>query len=283
MKKSFSRVVWTVGLVGISSLAIADPATPPKVTPPQEPIGFVTGGVIGGLAAGPIGAVVGAGFGTWLGNRVHRASEAKKAEAEVAALEAQKKGLEANAIALESDRARLAEMNRSLTVQVDALTTSVKAVQMAKSDPAEALDGLQGDVLFRTGSAEITPDVAHQIEVLAQAIQKSPELKIRVDGYADPRGTENANLKLSEARANAVRDLLLAAGVNEAALEVNAYGKTLSVADDEDGFALERRVRLTLLDTQAAVAKTDTPAIETMPAGATMPASPTTASTSSSR
>jgi outer membrane protein OmpA-like peptidoglycan-associated protein len=235
------------------------------------------------LAAGPIGAVVGAGFGTWLGNRVHRASEAKKAEAEVAALEAQKKGLEANAIALESDRARLAEMNRSLTVQVDALTTSVKAVQMAKSDPAEALDGLQGDVLFRTGSAEITPDVAHQIEVLAQAIQKSPELKIRVDGYADPRGTENANLKLSEARANAVRDLLLAAGVNEAALEVNAYGKTLSVADDEDGFALERRVRLTLLDTQAAVAKTDTPAIETMPAGATMPASPTTASTSSSR
>ena len=280
MKRSMSRVVWTVGLVGVSSLAIADAAVPPKVAPPQEPIGFVTGGVIGGFAAGPIGAVVGAGLGTWLGNRVHRASEAKKAEAEVAMLKARQQGLEANAIALESDRARLADMNRSLTVQVEALSTSVKAVQMAKSDPAEALDGLQGDVLFRTGSAEITPDVAHQIQVLAQAMAKSPELKIRVDGYADPRGTVNANLKLSEARANAVRDLLLAAGVNEAALEVNAYGKTLSVADDEDGFALERRVRLTLLDTQAAVAKSNTPAADSVTVS---PAIATTASTESSR
>ena len=59
------------------------------------------------------------------------------------------------------------------------------------------LDGLQGDVLFRTGSAEITPEIAHQIQVLAQAVPKSPELKIRVDGYADPRGTVETNLKLS--------------------------------------------------------------------------------------
>jgi len=292
MKRSLSRVVWTVGLVGMSSLAVigpvnamdANPATPPKVTPPQEPIGFVTGGIIGGFAAGPIGAIVGAGLGTWLGNRVHRASDAKKAETEVAALKEQQATLVAHTVALESERTSLADMNRSLTVQVAALSTSVKVAQMAKNDPAEALDGLQGDVLFRTGSAEITPDVAHQIEVLAQAITKSPELKIRVDGYADPRGTENANLKLSEARANAVRDLLLAAGVSEASLEVNAYGKTLSVADDEDGYALERRVRLTLLDTQAAAAKTDAkadaPAMESVPASSGVA---TTASTAASR
>jgi len=282
-------------LVGMSSLAMiapvsamdANPATPPKVAPPQEPIGFVTGGIIGGFAAGPIGAVVGAGLGTWLGNRVHRASDAKKAETEVAALKEQQAALEAHTVALESERTSLADTNRSLTVQVEALSTSVKVAQMAKNDPSEALDGLQGDVLFRTGSAEITPDVAHQIEVLAQAITKSPELKIRVDGYADPRGTQNANLKLSEARANAVRDLLLAAGVSEASLEVNAYGKTLSVADDEDGYALERRVRLTLLATQPAMAKTDAPAVKTddptmesVPAGSGVA---TTASTAASR
>jgi len=250
-------MVGLAGMIGLGnwspvSATDTSPPAPQKVTAPQEPIGFVTGGVIGGFAAGPIGAVVGAGLGTWLGNRVHRANEAKKAEAEVAALKVRQATLEANATALESERARLADMNRSLTVQVAALTTSIKAAQMAKNDPSEALDGLQGDVLFRTGSAQITPDVAHQIEVLAQAIIRSPELKIRVDGYADRRGTENANLQLSEARANAVRDLLLAAGVGEEALEVNAYGKTLSVADDEDGYALERRVRLTLLDTKAA-------------------------------
>jgi outer membrane protein OmpA-like peptidoglycan-associated protein len=53
-------------------------------------------------------------------------------------------------------------------------------------------------------------------------------------------------LKLSEDRANAVRDLFIAAGISSEALEVNAYGKSQSVAADSDGFALERRVRMTL-------------------------------------
>jgi hypothetical protein len=61
-----------------------------------------------------------------------------------------------------------------------------------------------------------------------------------------------------------VRDLLLAAGVGEQSLEVNAYGKALSVADDDDGYALERRVRLTLLNEGAAVAQVEdkAPAVE---------------------
>jgi outer membrane protein OmpA-like peptidoglycan-associated protein len=122
----------------------------------------------------------------------------------------------------------------------------VEAEQTAREDGSKVLDGLEGDVLFRTGSAEITPEIAHQIQVLAEAVAKSPALKVRVDGYADPRGTVDANLKLSEARANAVRDLFLAAGIDESAIEVNAYGKSQSVAADNDGYALERRVRLTL-------------------------------------
>ena len=67
---------------------------------PQEPVGFVAGGVIGAFAAGPIGAVVGAGLGTWLGNRVHRAGEAKKAEAQVAMLESDKSQLQSEKSAL---------------------------------------------------------------------------------------------------------------------------------------------------------------------------------------
>lgn len=253
MSKSIVLVVATVGLVGAGGLAFgapvdsgkSDPQGVPK-TAPHEPIGFIAGGVVGAAAAGPIGAVVGAGLGTWLGNRVHRASDAGKAEAALA--EQRREGM------------RLAEANRALTVQVAQLTTSVNAMQLAKADPAEALDGLQGDVLFRTGSSEIEPQTAHQIQTLAQAMAKSPELKIRVDGYADPRGSVEANLKLSQARADAVRDLLLASGVAEKSLEVNAYGKTQSVADDDDGFALERRVRLTLQAQGGQVAKDLVPA-----------------------
>jgi len=224
--------------MGVSGAALAGE---PKPRPSQEPVGFVSGAVIGAFAAGPVGAVVGAGLGTWLGNRVHRASDAKQAEAQVAVLESAKSELQTEKTALLTEKNQLTETNQSLS---------------AKLDASEVLDGLQGDVLFRTGSAEITPDIAHQIQVLAQAVAKSPELKIRVDGYADPRGTADTNMKLSQDRANAVRDLLLASGVNEQVLEVNAYGKSQSTSEDNDGYALERRVRLTLqMESAAAVAQ----------------------------
>jgi len=238
------RVVWTIGLLGVSAAAFAEPAAAPARTPPQEPVGFITGGVIGAFAAGPIGAVIGAGVGTWLGSRVHRAGEAAQAESKVAALQAEKS-------VLASNTTDLSETNRALTARLDQLSHSIDAAdgardRDAREDASKVLDGLQGDVLFRTGSAEITPEMAQGIEGLAEAVARSPALKVRVDGYADARGGVETNLKLSEARAAAVRDLLVAAGVSEDALEINAYGKSRSVAQDDDGYALERRVRLTL-------------------------------------
>jgi outer membrane protein OmpA-like peptidoglycan-associated protein len=240
-------------MMGVSAAAFAGE---PKTAPPQEPVGFLAGGVIGAFAAGPVGAIVGAGLGTWLGNRVHRASDASKAEAKVVKLESDKSALQTEESSLLSEKKQLVETNQSLSAKLDDLSRKVETAQSAKADASGVLDGLQGDVLFRTGSAEITPDIAHQILVLAQAVAKSPELKVRVDGYADPRGSIDTNMKLSQDRANAVRDLLLAAGVSEEALEVNAFGKSQSTAEDSDGYALERRVRLTLeMDAGPAVAQ----------------------------
>jgi outer membrane protein OmpA-like peptidoglycan-associated protein len=240
MNKGYSQWVATIGLTGLSAAALAGDAQKPP--PVQEPAGFITGGVIGAFAAGPIGAIVGAGLGTWLGNRVHRASDAKVAEAQVAALQTDR-------TALLTETTQLVQANEDLKLKLDDLSqkvTTATTAQTSQADVSEALDGLEGDVLFRTGSAEITPQIAHQIEVLAQAVAKSDALKIRVDGYADPRGEADANMKLSEDRADAVRDLLLAAGIKDELIEVNAYGKSQSTAVDADGYALERRVRLTL-------------------------------------
>jgi outer membrane protein OmpA-like peptidoglycan-associated protein len=253
MNTAICKTVGTIGLLGMSAVALAGE---PKPATPHEPIGFVTGGVIGAFAAGPVGAVIGAGLGTWLGNRVHRAADATKAEATVAALQTDKSELQTEKSTLLNEKNQLTETNMSLTARLDDLTRKVEIAQKVREDGSEVLNGLTGDILFRTGSAEITPEIAHQIQVLAQAVAKSPALKVRVDGYADPRGTVETNLKLSEARANAVRDLFLAAGINDEVLEVNAYGKSQSVAADNDGYALERRVRLTLqAQGEAAVAQ----------------------------
>jgi outer membrane protein OmpA-like peptidoglycan-associated protein len=243
MNTVFSKAVGTIGLLSMSAVALAGEPKPPT---PHEPVGFVTGAVIGGFAAGPVGAVIGAGLGTWLGNRVHRAGDATKAEATVAALQTDKSELLTEKSVLADEKNALTETNRDLNARLDDLTRKVESAQSTKPDGSQVLDGLTGDVLFRTGSADITPEIAHQIQVLAQAVAKSPSLKVRVDGYADPRGTVDLNQRLSEARANAVRDLFLAAGIGVETLEVNAYGKSQSVAEDSDGYALERRVRLTL-------------------------------------
>ncbi|MGD0504958.1 MAG: OmpA family protein [Steroidobacteraceae bacterium] len=281
MKTQYSKVVWTIGLMGLSAAALAG-APEPKPSP-QEPAGFITGAVIGGFAAGPVGAVVGAGLGTWLGNRVHRAGEARKAEAQVALLqndkwqlEAVTTELEAKTAQLETARGELEETNRALTARLDQLAHSVEAAQEAKDvgareEAAKVLDGLQGDILFRTGSADIPEDSSHEIETLAGMLAKSPSLSVRLDGYADPRGTADGNMKLSEARANAVRDLFLAAGVREDALEVNAYGGSQSTAEDSDGYALERRVRLTLKAAPETVVQSLDPATNPVPSAATLP------------
>ena len=259
MRTQYSKVILSIGLVGLSAAALAGEPTQKGAGNqghPQEPVGFVTGAVIGGFAAGPIGAVVGAGLGTWLGNRVHRSTEADKAEAQLAKLQIDTTTLQAQNSTLLAEQANLTASNQALSSQLSDIAKKVETAQRVNEDASQVLDGLQGDVLFRTGSAEVTPDLAHQIQVIAQAVSKSPELKIRVDGYADPRGSDEINMKLSQDRANAVRDLLVAAGVNTDSLEVNAYGKTQSVASDSDGFAMERRVRLTLkMDDGGAVAR----------------------------
>jgi outer membrane protein OmpA-like peptidoglycan-associated protein len=216
MNTGYCKLVWAIGLMGVSAAAFAGDLRP---APPQEPVGFLSGAVIGAFAAGPIGAVVGAGLGTWLGNRVHRASEASAAEARTKALESDKSELQAKESTLQREKSQLVETNQSLTAKLDDLSQRIESARTVKGDAAQVLDGFEGDILFRTGSSEITPDIAHQIHL---------------------------NMQLSQDRANAVRDLLLAAGISDEALEVNAYGKSQSIAVDSDGYALERRVRLTL-------------------------------------
>jgi outer membrane protein OmpA-like peptidoglycan-associated protein len=272
MKSGYSKIVWTLGLVSVGAVALAD--TPQKKPSPQEPAGFVAGAVIGGLAAGPIGAAVGAGVGTWLGSRVHRAHDAGKAEAEVAALQGDEAQLEQQTTMLATEKSDLEETNRALTARLDQLAHSVEVAQDATDDAAreqaaKVLDGLQGDVLFRTGSAEMSAETLHGIEVLAGIMAKSPALTLRLDGYADPRGGDDVNMKLSGQRADAVRAVFLAAGVPEGSVEVNAYGKSRSTAEDSDGYAFERRVRLTLqAAAPAPVAQTSLPSSAAMqPAG----------------
>lgn len=81
-------------------------------------------------------------------------------------------------------------------------------------------------VTFVTGKADLTPDARKALDVLAAAMknEKLASVKFTIEGHADPRGSEELNLRLSQARAESVRDYLTATH-GLAADRINAVGK----------------------------------------------------------
>jgi outer membrane protein OmpA-like peptidoglycan-associated protein len=83
-------------------------------------------------------------------------------------------------------------------------------------------------------------------------------VKVRVSGYADPRGSEKLNTALSERRADAVAHVLIQGGVDASQLVVEAHGATDSktAQGDLDGYAFDRRVTVKIEpDSNTKVAK----------------------------
>jgi hypothetical protein len=73
-----------------------------------------------------------------------------------------------------------------------------------------------------------------------------PNLKLQIEGYTDNIGSEEYNQKLSEQRADAVRDFLVAQSVPEGNISAAGYGKNNPIADNSTnaGRAQNRRVQL---------------------------------------
>lgn len=80
------------------------------------------------------------------------------------------------------------------------------------------------DVRFDFDRASIRPAEATKISRLAAYLKEHPTLGVELEGFADPRGAQTYNLKLSTRRVNAVRDALVAAGVPKDQIIVAAYG-----------------------------------------------------------
>ena len=94
---------------------------------------------------------------------------------------------------------------------------------LAGTDPAPhtfTFDNLN----FDTSKSDIKPEYADELSNLAGIMQKYPNAKARIAGYADARGSEPANQKLGEDRANAVKAALVAKGVVADRLETASGG-----------------------------------------------------------
>jgi outer membrane protein OmpA-like peptidoglycan-associated protein len=129
-------------------------------------------------------------------------------------------------------------------VEVEAMKQEIVA-----SEILEALNSTGSIALyinFDTGKATIKPESQTIIDQVAQMLTENPTMNISVEGHTDNVGNAAINQTLSENRAAAVKNALIAKGIDKARLSSKGWGQTKPVADNgtEDGKAKNRRVEI---------------------------------------
>ncbi|RRA48787.1 OmpA family protein [Acidipila sp. EB88] len=190
-----------------------------------------------------------------------RASEQAQQQAQQSALDAQQAKLQAEQASAERAKAELqaaqaqAQAAQAQQAQQQAAQQTQQIRQRLRDqlnsvlNTQESARGLivnMSDVLFDTGKYTLKSDAQVKLAKVSGILQAYPSLKVQVEGYTDNVGGEQYNQKLSENRAQAVGDFLVAQGVPLANVTATGFGLTNPVADNgsAEGRAQNRRVEL---------------------------------------
>ncbi len=114
----------------------------------------------------------------------------------------------------------------------------------AKKAFQRALHGIQ----FATGKSTIKPASYSTLDAVVKVLKDNPDYKIDINGHTDNVGKTEANMKLSQERADAVKQYLVKKGVDSGRIITAGFGDTKPVADNttEKGRAENRRVEFTV-------------------------------------
>ena len=115
--------------------------------------------------------------------------------------------------------------------------------QISESD-IEYFQNLVGDtVLFTVDQSGLRPDAISILKAQADWLKEKRFLPITVEGHADEQGTREYNLALGARRATAVREFLIAKGIEQDRISIVTYGKErpLRVCSNEDCWSKNRR------------------------------------------
>lgn len=167
---------------------------------------------------------------------------------------------------LHATRAELASANNVNAAQRQQLQDETDRREQAEAAQKEALAALEragevkreargtvitlsGAVIFASGRYELLPSARNKLSEVASALSSGErESKIVVEGHTDSTGSADTNQELSLKRASAVRDALVAQGVNADRVSVEGFGSSRPVADNSSqaGRANNRRVEIVI-------------------------------------
>ncbi|MDJ0938246.1 MAG: DUF456 family protein [Woeseiaceae bacterium] len=228
------KAIWTITAITLAASAFVSPVASAGASK-KETIGVGTGAVIGAVAGGPIGFVVGAAIGAKVGDTLHQkdveidtlTSDLQQSENTVADLEYDVKTLERHIDGVTAELTKLKNVSRP------------ELVSLMQA-------GIAMDLLFRTDEHVLADTTGVRLNELAQTVASMPDIRIQLDGFADERGDEEYNQRLSEKRVEFVREQLVAAGIDPSRIITGAHGEAAAQDETPDSFALERRVSVKL-------------------------------------
>ena len=148
-----------------------------------------------------------------------------------------------------SQEAELAKREAELaSQQAESLRRRLEHMQLRETDRGVVVT--LGDVLFASGESELKDAAAQNVTDVVDLLTAEPDKRIRIEGHTDSSGDAGFNLRLSEQRAQAVRDALVDAGISADRITVVGLGEDFPIAgnDTPEGRSQNRRVDVILLD-----------------------------------
>ncbi|HSN45112.1 MAG TPA: ammonium transporter [Casimicrobiaceae bacterium] len=132
--------------------------------------------------------------------------------------------------------------------------------------PALAADApAPAKLYFDTGKTDLPADAAKAVAPLADYAKATKDAKLAISGFHDKTGDVAANAELAKKRAMAVKDVLVAAGVTEGALELVKPVETTGAADDREARRVEVSIVGLLVAAPAAASAAGAPAAAAAP------------------
>jgi outer membrane protein OmpA-like peptidoglycan-associated protein len=184
-----------------------------------QAIGHSTSATLIGAAAGAVaGGLTGAAIGNYMDKQEAEMRQAL-ANAEVASIQRERQVLE------EAERGRVQG-------DLDVLTVTFKS-----------------DYMFAVNSSTLLPGAYDELNRVARVLNQYPQTNITIAGHTDSKGSEEYNMRLSQRRAEAVKNALISMGVNPARMTTIGLGKSKPVASNstEAGRQLNRRVEIRII------------------------------------
>jgi outer membrane protein OmpA-like peptidoglycan-associated protein len=194
-------------------------------------------------------------------------AERERVRADVRTREAQLAQQSAQSAQLQAQNAQAQAQNAQAVAQsAQAQAQTATAVAVSENERAnrlqrelEALAAKQTDhgmvvslqdVLFDVGRASLRSGAQARLDQLAAVLRNYPERRVMVEGFTDSTGSEDANLSLSQARAEAVRAALITRGVAADRIDVRGHGEARPIASNSTsaGRQQNRRVEVVFSD-----------------------------------